>query len=110
MSGALRILSETKIGVERAGELMGPEGEPLHFTTVYRAMRTGRLAPDGVRVLLEHLTTGGRLITSVEAVERYMARLNGIDPAVVEATSAHRTKRREAVLRAVDRELDEIGI
>jgi hypothetical protein len=91
MTGPLRILSETKIGVDRAGELLGPQGEPLHFSSVYRAMKVGRIAPDGGRVRLEHLTNGGRLITSVEAVGRYLARLNGItlEAAEPELAAAH---------------------
>jgi hypothetical protein len=110
MSGALRILSETRIDVDDAGRRMGPEGRPVHYTSVYRAMRLGRLAPDGERVRLEHLRCGGRLMTSVEAVERYLARLNGIELDAAEENPARRTKRREAVLRAVDKELDAIGI
>ena len=74
MSGALRILNETRIDVDEVWWRMGPEGKPLHYTSVYRAFNPGWTAPDGGRVTLEHLRTGGRLITSVEAVERYMAR------------------------------------
>jgi hypothetical protein len=113
MSGALRILGETKIDVDEAGRQMGPEGKPLHFTSVYRAMKLGRLAADGTRFFLEHLRNGGRLITSVEAVERYMARLNGIDLNAVETVEeepARRVKRRERELAAVDRALDAAGI
>ncbi len=88
MSGALRILNETRIDVDEAGRRMGTEGKPLHYTSVYRAFNPGRTAPDGGRITLEHLRTGGRLITSVEAVERYMARLNGIDLDAPEAVEA----------------------
>jgi hypothetical protein len=80
MTGALRILGETRIGMDRVCEMMGPEGEPCHLSTAYKAMKVGRLAPDGRRVFLAHLNTGGRLITSVEAVGRYLAALNGLDP------------------------------
>jgi hypothetical protein len=113
MSTPLRILDEHKLDIDGACELLGTAKNPVHPVTVLRAMNQGRKTPDGARVYLEHLHVGGKIITSREAAERYLSAINGIDPddaAAAEETSARRTRRREAVLRAVDRELDKVGI
>src|SRR5262249_40182701 len=101
MSTALRILDEDRLEIEGVCELLG-----CTKITVYRAFRRG----------LEHLYTGpqpgGKIITSRQAVERYLAELNGIDldaPQAVEASAA-RTKRRQRELDRVDAELASIGM
>jgi hypothetical protein len=52
------------------------------------------------------------LITSVEAIERYVAKLNGLDGGTGDRDEPPltRSKRRQAELARVDRELDEFGI
>jgi hypothetical protein len=112
MSASLQVLDETRIDVEEAQRRLGTDDNPIHFTTVYRLMSRGLKTPGGERVTLEHLRIGGRLITSVEAISRFVASINGINPdapEAVESTPA-RTKRREAELAAVDRRLDAAGI
>jgi predicted site-specific integrase-resolvase len=101
MSTALRILDEDRIELEEVCELL-----KCSMTTVYRACRRG----------LEHLHTGprrgGKIITSRQAVERYLAKLNGIDldrPADVEQAPAH-TKLQQRELDRVDRELAAAGL
>jgi hypothetical protein len=101
MSTALRILDEDCLELEGVCELLR-----CSMATAYRACGRG----------LEHLHTGpqrgGKIITSRQAVERYLAKLNGIDldgPAAVEAAPA-RSKRRQAELDRVDRELAAAGI
>jgi hypothetical protein len=102
MSTALRILDEDCIELEEVRHLL-----KCSMATAYRACRRG----------LEHLHTGprrgGKIITSRQAVERYLARLNGIDLGAIAPVAdvpARRTKRRERELSAVDRQLDAAGI
>lgn len=102
MSTALRILDEDRLYGEDVCELL-----KWSMTTFYRACRRG----------LEHLHTGprrgGKILTSRQAIERYLAKLNDIDldgTAAVEEVPARRTKRRQAELASVDRQLDAIGI
>jgi hypothetical protein len=101
MSNPLRILDEDRIELEEVCELLR-----ISMATAYRYCRRG----------LEHLHTGpqrgGKILTSRQAVERYLAKLNGIDldaPEAVEATPA-RTRRRQAELDRADRELAAAGI
>jgi hypothetical protein len=113
MSASLRILDETRIDIEEAQRRLGTDDTPIHFTTVYRLMSRGLKTPAGEPIALEHLRVGGRLITSVEAISRFVAATNGIDldaPEAVEATPARQTKTRQRELARVDAELAAIGI
>jgi hypothetical protein len=101
MSTSLRILDEDRLEGEEVCELLR-----WSMATFYRNCRRG----------MEHLHTGprrgGKIITSRQAVERFLAKLNGIDldaPEAVEATPA-RSRRREAELRRVDAALEAAGI
>jgi hypothetical protein len=100
MSAAtLRILDETRMDGDEVRELTG-----WSKITLYRAYKAG----------LEHLRTGpkrgAKIITSREALERYLARLNGLDSiGAPRGTRAH-SKRRQRELDACDAELDAAGI
>jgi hypothetical protein len=50
-------------------------GRTMHPNGVIRAMKRGTPTPRG-RIHLEHFRFGGRLFTSVEAVQRYIAALS----------------------------------
>jgi hypothetical protein len=113
MSASLRILSETRVDIGQARRLLGTDDRPIHFTTVYRLMKRGLQAPSGERIVLESVRVGLRRITSVEAIERFVAATNDINPdgpAAVEASPARRLKARERELAGVDRYLDSVGI
>jgi hypothetical protein len=112
MSASLCILSEKRIDIEQAQRLLGTDDRPIHFTTVYRLMKRGLRAPSGERIVLESVRVGLRRITSVEAIERFIAGINGLDLDGSEAGTASpaRTRRRERELARVDRELDAAGI
>ena len=107
MSDPLRILREQKITLAQVCERLGADGQPVHFSTAFREATHGVLTPDGQRVRLETLKLGGRIMSSVEAVERFVAQTNGIDLAAVEAAPATASgKRRTKELAAIDRELE----
>ncbi len=109
MSASLRILDETRIDIEEAQRRLGTDDTPIHFTTVYRLMSRGLKTCAGERVCLEHLRVGGRLITSIEAIARFVAATNGLCVDAVEAPPAH-DKARQRELDRVDRELASAGI
>jgi hypothetical protein len=70
MSSPLRVLRETRLDIAEARPYLGTPTNPVSATTVRRAMK---------RRGLEYLRVGGRLITSLEAIERYLARTNALD-------------------------------
>jgi hypothetical protein len=73
MSEHLRILDEDVHLVDDAARLLH-----VHPITIRRLMSRGTMAPDGRRVLLESLRIGGRRVTSREAIDRFLARVNGV--------------------------------
>jgi len=101
MSTALRILDEDCLELDGVCELLR-----CSPATAYRAFHRG----------LEHLHTGpkrrGKIITSRQAVERYLAKLNGIDLQAADTAEASplRTKRRQRELDRVDAELAAVGL
>jgi hypothetical protein len=105
----LRILGETRIDIDEARRRLGTDGKPIHYATVYRMMNRGLETPGGGRAVLEHLRVGGKLITSVEAIARFVAATNGIDPDDTEDPSAPSVRRARELSR-VDRELEARGL
>jgi hypothetical protein len=107
MSNPLRILGETRIPLEGARALLGTDEDPASMVTVRRATHVGACTPDGGRVYLEFLKTGLKVFTSVEAVERYLAAINGfsLDAPEVISASPVRSKARQRELARVDAEL-----
>jgi hypothetical protein len=100
MSDPLRILDEDVIDLEQVAAKL-----KISMATAYRYCRRG----------LEHLKTadtGGRILTSHQAVARYLAQINGIDPDAPDAVEASpaRSKRRQKELAGVDRYLDSVGM
>src|SRR5262245_25233925 len=111
MSDPLRILAEQRITLTDARPRLGTAEKPVAFVTVWRAATLGGMTPSGDRVLLETLKVCGRLMTSVEAIERYVARINGIDLDGSEAAALPvRSKQREKQLASVDAQLTAAGI
>src|SRR5262249_39377798 len=85
MAVDLRILNEHRISGEKACEHLGTFDEPAHLSTLYRAFNPGRTSVTGELVQLGYIKIGGKLVTSVEAIARYVAKLNGVSD---EATAA----------------------
>jgi hypothetical protein len=102
------LLSETLIDFAAVGQrIPGRSGKRLNPTTVWRWSAQGVKAPDGRRVHLETIRAGGRTLTSVEAVGRFVAALT---PRVEGTTPPTRTpnERRKASDRAA-KELERMG-
>jgi hypothetical protein len=112
----MQLLDEHRIPLCHAARLWGPEGQPVHLSTVVRAITRGLKLANGERVRLEAIRAGGRWHTSREAVARFIARLtdsafrraNPIEPAA--ASTATISKRRQQELARVGAELDAAGI
>jgi hypothetical protein len=100
MPASLRILDETRVDVDGASEILG-----VTPYTIYRAMK---------RDDLEYLRTGprrgGKIITSREAIARYLAKVNGLDASDTAGAGPARSKRRERELAKVDAALDKAGV
>jgi hypothetical protein len=52
-------------------------GKGVHPCTVWRWTNSGMAGPDGQRVLLESLKIGGTRCTSIEALQRFIDRIQG---------------------------------
>jgi hypothetical protein len=99
MASTLRILDETRINIDGVRELLGTVDNPVSLSTVLRAFRQGHKTPDGGRVYLDFLRMGGKIVSSREAVRRYLAEINGIG-AGAPAGPAAGEKRRTELSRA----------
>ena len=53
------------------------KGRPIHRATLERWRTRGCVAPNGSRVVLETVKVGGIRATTVEAINRFFARLDG---------------------------------
>jgi hypothetical protein len=87
----------------------GTQGR-VHFSTVFRWWSKGIVGPGGNRVRLEGTKLGGKLVTSLEALQRFSdaltPRAQGEAPATAPRAEG---KRRKASERAAE-ELERIGI
>jgi hypothetical protein len=82
----------------------GPTGKPIHVAGIYRYMSVG------VRgVILESLDTPRRC-TSVQAITRFIARLNGTRTGPSTPASPRSHTARERAHHEVEQELDQLGI
>jgi hypothetical protein len=84
-----------------------PEGKPGHVAAVYRAVNPGAKAVNGQRVGLEVVKTPRGLMTSKEALQRFVERLT--DPSG-NTKSETTTSARGRQAARVDAELDAMGI
>jgi hypothetical protein len=100
-----RVLNEDTLTIDEAAEYLH-----IHFTTLYRKLRRGDRTPNGGRSYLGCWSTGGRLLTSREAIDRHLAAVNGLDASdAIEVTPAG-SKARQRELARVDAELAAAGI
>jgi hypothetical protein len=80
------ILSETVLSLAQAArrlpQLRGATatGKGVHPVTLWRWARKGLNGPDGQKVRLEVVRIGGTNCTSLEALQRFIDRLQGLAP------------------------------
>jgi hypothetical protein len=90
-----------------------PDGKRgrIHFSTVFRWFSRGVVGPDGERVRLEGVKLGGKLVTSLEAIQRFnealTPRVQGEPKQLPPPRSS--TRRLRAAERA-EQELERAGI
>jgi hypothetical protein len=85
------------------------ESKPVNPSTVFRWITGGVRLPGGARVRLDAVRLGGRWLTSVQAIERFIAAQT---PTFDDAAAARPPKKRPRA-RAAERaakELERIGI
>lgn len=80
--------------------------KPAHIASIYRYVEKGARAANGQRIRLETIRTPRGLMTSRQAIVRFIAALT--DPEKQEGLVVPASVRRSQ--RVVDRELDEAGI
>lgn len=74
---------------EAAKRLPGRRGKPIHVSTVYRWIQTG---VEGIR--LEAARMGGTMVTSVEALQRFLVGLSSGSPTRLNQRPGPRKRRR----------------
>jgi hypothetical protein len=98
--------TETVLPFSQAARRIPPirAGRPISPTTIWRWATVGCRAKNGERVRLETIRIGGASCTSLEALQRFFARLSGDEPA---QPPSRRTSRGHAQAEAA---LDTAGI
>jgi hypothetical protein len=82
-------------------------GRPVHSSCVWRWITSGVSLPSGEIVRLEAARLAGRYITSIPALERFIARqTRSLEPAPRLRTAGQRQRASERV----EKELEKIGI
>jgi excisionase family DNA binding protein len=100
-----RVMNEDTLTIGEAADYLH-----IHFTTLYRKIRRGDRTLDGGRSHIAVWSTGGRLLTSREAIDRHLAAVNGLEaPESAEPVPA-RSKTRHRELARVDAALEAAGI
>jgi Protein of unknown function (DUF1580) len=108
------LATEQRIGLNETAKLYpsSRKGRPTHISTPLRHITKGVRLANGVVVRLEGARLGGRWITSVEAVQRFMERLTAGalgDHSKADASSVRTTQQRRRELDRVDQELARAG-
>lgn len=96
-----RLLTETRLSMSEAADLMG-----VHTATAVRHTQRGVRLAGGERLTLEHYRVGAKLFTSREAVARFLAAQSGV--AAPAPAPARQSDQDKATARAVAR-LAEMG-
>jgi hypothetical protein len=96
------IKTETTLLVSEVPNHPSLQREPrLHQSTILRWIHRGVLGTGGQRVKLEAFRLGGRWYTSLEALQRYAARLSG-EPAATPKTEAEKLQNAQAANAALE--------
>lgn len=105
---ALAILSETQLTIVEAARRCSKGKRPTHWQTVSRWMKRGRKVA-GKMILLEACHTGNRVVTSVEALDRFFAACTAAAGLFSEVVPARTVNQRLKASRAAAEELKRIG-
>jgi hypothetical protein len=107
------LANEERLSLQEAAKLPPSfrEGRPTHTSTILRWITKGVRLASGEIVRLEGARLGGRWITSVEAVHRFMERLTAgaLGDSATHTPEITTTQQRRRELERVDRELSEAG-
>ncbi len=112
----INLVNEHRIGLHEGTKLYPSfrEGRPTHVSTLLRHITRGVRLSNGEIVRLEGARLGGRWVTSVEAVQRFMERLTAAairqSPDEKSATSISMNERQRMELALVDRETDKVDM
>jgi hypothetical protein len=77
-------------------------GKPLHLSGMYRAIKGGARAANGERITLETIRTPRGLLTSREAIQRFVERLPQPDAKPVATASRARQRQIDAATRELE--------
>ena len=85
-------------------------GRP-NVSTAYRWMTDGvKVSGTNERVRLETVKVGGQRFTSIEAIQRFIARTTAASPGDSAPPPRPTTRQREAAIRQAERELERAGV
>ncbi len=107
-----RIIAEGAIGCAEAARLFGTfrSGRPCHPATISRWCISGVRVRDGRRVKLEHFRGAGKLMTSKQAIFRYLAiQQEPAESAQHEKIPIPTPSERRRSIEAASRELEAAG-
>jgi hypothetical protein len=106
-SKGIDLKTETTISLVQAARMQPPgrRGRPVTLSCVLRWILKGCRGPDGEMVRLEGVRIGGRWITSIEALERFAARLtpNLVNPPATPRSPSRRQRASERAAAALER-------
>jgi hypothetical protein len=88
----------------------GRNGRKLHLSTLIRWATDGSRGPSGEKVRLEAARLGGRWLTSVEAISRFMRALTPPAPPAPSSQTPCTPGQRQRAAERAGRELDNLGI
>jgi hypothetical protein len=106
----IELATETLIPLSGAARRLPSfrSGKPVSFSCLYRWVCHGVRLPSGEWLRLEAVRLGGRWLTSVEALQRFVDRQTPSLDTSPEALRPPATNRRDS--ERVERELDGLGI
>jgi hypothetical protein len=107
------IRSEQILSLPQAARRFPPfrQGRPVNPSTIWRWISNGVKLPDGRRVKLGAVRLSGRWLTSVEAIERFIAAQTPAPAGDTAPTPTPRTMRqRQRATERAGKELESMGI
>jgi hypothetical protein len=109
---SIDLASESLISFAQAARLFPPfrAGRGVSPSTVWRWQRVGVRLSNGRRIRLDAVRCGGRWLTSLEAVQRFIAAQTPDLPTTADDLVPRTSGRRERAADRAGRELSRLGI